>query len=143
MVVAGVLKNESREQGSGGWPRSNDAGFEIETCGPNRRRLVYLDEFQLVSFLPLESIASDHVGRPEGDAKTFYSTDDSGPGGHNENVGTVVRYRESGCCLHPSRSGSRGSWRLSDRTGGRARQGDRLVGALGSARSFERRRKLD
>ena len=69
MVVAGVLKNESREQGSGGWPRSNDAGFEIETCGPNRRRLVYLDEFQLVSFLPLESIASDHVGRPEGDAK--------------------------------------------------------------------------
>ena len=36
------------------WATNNDAGFEFETCGNNRRIPVDLDGFRLVSFLPAE-----------------------------------------------------------------------------------------
>jgi CRISPR-associated protein Cas2 len=34
------------------WAAPNDAGFEFDTCGMNRRVPVNLDGFRLVSFLP-------------------------------------------------------------------------------------------
>jgi CRISPR-associated protein Cas2 len=34
------------------WSAPNDAGFEFETCGVNRRVPVDFDGFRLVSFLP-------------------------------------------------------------------------------------------
>jgi CRISPR-associated protein Cas2 len=34
------------------WAAPNDAGFEFETCGANRRVPVDVDGFRLVSFLP-------------------------------------------------------------------------------------------
>jgi CRISPR-associated protein Cas2 len=34
------------------WASPNDAGFEFDTCGVNRRIPVDLDGFRLVSFLP-------------------------------------------------------------------------------------------
>ena len=34
------------------WAALNDAGFEFETCGANRRVPVDVDGFRLVSFLP-------------------------------------------------------------------------------------------
>lgn len=34
------------------WSVPNDAGFDFETCGTNRRVPVDLDGFKLVSFLP-------------------------------------------------------------------------------------------
>jgi CRISPR-associated protein Cas2 len=37
------------------WDASNDAGFEFETCGANRRVPVDVDGFRLVSFLPIAS----------------------------------------------------------------------------------------
>jgi CRISPR-associated protein Cas2 len=36
------------------WAAPNDAGFEFETCGANRRVPVDFDGFRLVSFLPEE-----------------------------------------------------------------------------------------
>lgn len=36
------------------WAAPNDAGFEFETCGTNRRLPVDLDGFRLVSFLPVD-----------------------------------------------------------------------------------------
>jgi CRISPR-associated protein Cas2 len=35
------------------WSAPNDAGFEFETCGVNRRVPVNFDGFRLVSFLPM------------------------------------------------------------------------------------------
>jgi CRISPR-associated protein Cas2 len=42
------------EDGNGviAWAAPNDAGFEFETCGKNRRAPVDLDGFRLVAFLP-------------------------------------------------------------------------------------------
>jgi CRISPR-associated protein Cas2 len=37
------------------WKVPNDAGFEFETCGVNRRIPVDLDGFRLVSFKPMSS----------------------------------------------------------------------------------------
>ena len=37
------------------WAANNDAGFEFETCGTNRRTPVDLDGFRLVSFLPAQA----------------------------------------------------------------------------------------
>ena len=37
------------------WASNNDAGFEFETCGTNRRVPVDLDGLRLVSFLPPEA----------------------------------------------------------------------------------------
>jgi CRISPR-associated protein Cas2 len=34
------------------WPAPNEAGFEFDTCGQNRRVPVDLDGYRLVSFLP-------------------------------------------------------------------------------------------
>jgi len=34
------------------WAAPNDAGFEFDTCGRNRREPVDLDGFRLVAFLP-------------------------------------------------------------------------------------------
>lgn len=41
-------------EGSGviAWTAPNDAGFDFDTCGANRRTPVDLDGFKLVSFLP-------------------------------------------------------------------------------------------
>lgn len=36
------------------WAAPNDAGFEFETCGINRRVPVDFDGFRLVSFMPPE-----------------------------------------------------------------------------------------
>ena len=36
------------------WAAPNDAGFEFDTCGANRRVPVDFDGFRLVSFLPAE-----------------------------------------------------------------------------------------
>ena len=36
------------------WAAPNDAGFEFDTCGHNRRVPVDLDGFRLVSFRPQE-----------------------------------------------------------------------------------------
>jgi CRISPR-associated protein Cas2 len=41
------------------WAANNDAGFEFETCGSNRRSPVDLDGFRLVSFLPSEARPRD------------------------------------------------------------------------------------
>lgn len=40
------------------WAAPNDAGFEFETVGANRRIPVDFDGFKLVSFLPEENAAS-------------------------------------------------------------------------------------
>lgn len=50
-VVAGI------EAGNAvmAWAVNNDAGFEFETCGLNRRVPVDLDGIRLVSFLPSEA----------------------------------------------------------------------------------------
>lgn len=40
------------------WRTSNDAGFDFDTVGANRRIPVELDGLKLVSFLPLESEAN-------------------------------------------------------------------------------------
>lgn len=44
------------EQGNAviAWAAPNDAGFEFETCGTNRRVPVDFDGFRLVSFVPPE-----------------------------------------------------------------------------------------
>jgi len=39
------------------WASPNDAGFDFETCGTNRRIPVELDGFKLVSFHPVEDSA--------------------------------------------------------------------------------------
>lgn len=45
-----------REIGDGNavmaWTSTNESGFEILTCGPNRREPVWFDGLQLVSFRP-------------------------------------------------------------------------------------------
>jgi CRISPR-associated protein Cas2 len=37
------------------WATNNDAGFEFDTCGTNRRMPVDLDGFRLVTFLPSQA----------------------------------------------------------------------------------------
>lgn len=37
------------------WAANNDAGFEFDTCGTNRRMPVDLDGFRLVTFLPSQA----------------------------------------------------------------------------------------
>jgi CRISPR-associated protein Cas2 len=37
------------------WTANNDAGFEFETCGTNRRMPVDFDGFRLVTFLPSQA----------------------------------------------------------------------------------------
>jgi CRISPR-associated protein Cas2 len=37
------------------WTANNDAGFEFDTCGTNRRMPVDLDGFRLVTFLPSQA----------------------------------------------------------------------------------------
>jgi CRISPR-associated protein Cas2 len=37
------------------WAAPNDAGFEFDTCGRNRRMLVDFDGFKLVAFHPSEA----------------------------------------------------------------------------------------
>jgi CRISPR-associated protein Cas2 len=37
------------------WAANNDAGFEFETCGANRRMPVNLDGFRFVTFLPSQA----------------------------------------------------------------------------------------
>jgi CRISPR-associated protein Cas2 len=44
------------------WATNNDAGFEFETCGTNRRIPVDLDGFRLVSFLPSEAVSASENG---------------------------------------------------------------------------------
>ena len=46
--------NENIEDGNAvmGWATPNDAGFEFDTCGRNRREPVDFDGFRLVAFAP-------------------------------------------------------------------------------------------
>ena len=37
------------------WAAPNDAGYDFDTCGANRRLPTDLDGFKLVSFMPLSS----------------------------------------------------------------------------------------
>ena len=37
------------------WAAPNDAGYDFDTCGTNRRLPTDLDGFKLVSFIPLSS----------------------------------------------------------------------------------------
>lgn len=49
------------------WAANNDAGFEFETCGMNRRVPVDLDGIRLVSFLPSEARPiEEHHRKPRG-----------------------------------------------------------------------------
>lgn len=57
------------------WAANNDAGFEFETCGSNRRSPVDLDGFRLVSFLPSEARPHD-VLREEDARKNTVRPDD-------------------------------------------------------------------
>jgi CRISPR-associated protein Cas2 len=57
------------------WGANNDAGFEFETCGTNRRSPVDLDGFRLVSFLPSEAKPLDER-RDEGAKKNLERPDD-------------------------------------------------------------------
>lgn len=52
---------EGIESGNGviAWAAPNDAGFEFETCGANRRIPVDFDGFRLVSFLPAPEGSTD------------------------------------------------------------------------------------
>lgn len=57
------------------WAANNDAGFEFETCGMNRRMPVDLDGFRLVSFLPEETNPASS-NRMERGAKNSTRSDD-------------------------------------------------------------------
>ncbi len=57
------------------WAANNDAGFEFETCGSNRRSPVDLDGFRLVSFLPSEARPRD-VLRDKDERRDVVRTDD-------------------------------------------------------------------
>ena len=46
------------------WAASNDAGFDFDTCGTNRRTPVDLDGMKLVQFLPLPSDESASTAGP-------------------------------------------------------------------------------
>ena len=48
------------------WAASNDAGYDFDTCGTNRRIPVDLDGMKLVEFLPLssEETAADQRSAP-------------------------------------------------------------------------------
>ena len=48
------------------WATNNDAGFDFETCGTNRRIPVDLDGFRLVSFLPPEAKPPSEIGNERG-----------------------------------------------------------------------------
>jgi CRISPR-associated protein Cas2 len=41
------------------WASPNDAGFDFDTCGENRRIPVVLDGLKLCSFLPISTEATD------------------------------------------------------------------------------------
>ncbi|OYV49201.1 MAG: type I-E CRISPR-associated endoribonuclease Cas2 [Acidocella sp. 20-58-15] len=49
------------EDGNGviAWAAPNDAGFEFDTCGKNRREPVDLDGFKLVAFQPMPDLVSN------------------------------------------------------------------------------------
>jgi len=38
------------------WSASNDAGFDFDTCGPNRRRPIDFDGLRLVAFHPSQAL---------------------------------------------------------------------------------------
>jgi len=56
------------------WAANNDAGFEFDTCGQNRRMPVDLDGFRLVSFSPLEAKPRDSF--PSGATNNGLKSDD-------------------------------------------------------------------
>ena len=49
------------------WAARNDAGYDFDTCGQNRRIPVDVDGLKLVQFLPLheDADAANHVAIPE------------------------------------------------------------------------------
>jgi CRISPR-associated protein Cas2 len=57
------------------WAANNDAGFEFETCGINRREPLDFDGFRLVSFLPSQAKPREELGDEsldrEGEAGNF------------------------------------------------------------------------
>ncbi len=52
MIWEQVLNNIEDGNAVIAWPAPNDAGFEFETAGSNRRVPIDLDGFRLVSFTP-------------------------------------------------------------------------------------------
>lgn len=72
------------------WAANNDAGFEFETCGSNRRSPVDLDGFRLVSFLPSEAQPAVGGGGEPGYAKKAEAARRRAVLKQNGNVGGVV-----------------------------------------------------
>ena len=54
---------EEIEQGDAiaAWPRRNDAGYDFDTCGSNRRMPVDMDGLKLVSFRPAAESAEGAI----------------------------------------------------------------------------------
>jgi CRISPR-associated protein Cas2 len=52
MIWQQVIDNMEQGNAVIAWASPNDAGFEFETAGSNRRVPIDLDGFRLVSFLP-------------------------------------------------------------------------------------------
>ncbi|SDH67852.1 CRISPR-associated protein Cas2 [Roseospirillum parvum] len=61
MIWQQVLDNIGQGSGVLAFSAPTDAGFEIDTCGPNRRLPVDYDGFRLVAFQPRDAA----VERPE------------------------------------------------------------------------------
>jgi CRISPR-associated protein Cas2 len=58
MIWQQVLNNLEDGNAVIAWAAPNDAGFEFETAGENRRIPVDLDGFRLVSFMPESAVRS-------------------------------------------------------------------------------------
>lgn len=52
MIWEQVVQNIGDGNAVIAWAAPNDAGFEFDTCGKNRREPVDFDGFRLVAFLP-------------------------------------------------------------------------------------------
>jgi CRISPR-associated protein Cas2 len=68
------------------WAANNDAGFEFDTCGKNRRMPVDLDGFRLVTFLSSQATPLDEDSSEQG-VKIFGKPGDIP---YNKNSGSVV-----------------------------------------------------
>jgi CRISPR-associated protein Cas2 len=59
MVWDQVVRNIADGNAVIAWAAPNDAGFEFDTCGKNRRNPVDFDGFRLVAFLPETKTETD------------------------------------------------------------------------------------
>ncbi len=59
MIWDQILQNIEGGNAVIAWSAPNDAGFEFNTCGKNRREPVDFDGFRLVAFLPETKLGAD------------------------------------------------------------------------------------